>query len=135
MNDEPRDNARFVGAKLPHGPEGSYGVYRGRGENENRIKELHHGLELDRTSCSSFLANQLRVLATAAAYVLFQEVRLRARRTELARAQVQTLRERLLKIGARVVRSVRRILVQLPKAYPWRDLWRAVALSVGATPT
>lgn len=66
----------------------------------NRIKELHHGLEVDRTSCSRFLANLFRVLLTAAAYVLMQELRLRAAGTKLARARVSTLRDCLLKIGA-----------------------------------
>lgn len=132
---ETRDNPRFVVTNLRLKPEPVYGVYRGRGESENRIKELHHGLELDRTSCSGFLANQLRVLATATAYVLFQQLRLRAGRTILARAQVQTLRERLFKVGARVIQSVRRIVLHFPAAYPWQNLWRAVARSVGATVT
>jgi hypothetical protein len=85
-----------------------------RAEIENRIKELHHGLEIDRTSCTNFLANQLRVLLTAGAYVLMQELRLSARGGECARAQVSTLRERLLKLGVWVDRSVRRIVLHLP---------------------
>jgi Transposase DDE domain group 1 len=55
---------------------------------QNRIKELHHGLEIDRTSCTRFLANQLRGLLSAAAYVLYQELRLRAARTAYRSAQV-----------------------------------------------
>ena len=54
---------------------------------QNRIKELHE-LQIDRTSCSDFWANQFRVLLTAAAYVLLQELRLRAAGTDCARAQV-----------------------------------------------
>ncbi len=130
---EPRDNPRYVVTNMKLPPELVYEVYRGRGDSENRIKELHHGLELDRTSCSSFLGNQLRVLATAAAYVLFQELRFRLKRTELARAQVSTLRDRLLKIGARFVVSVRRRVLHFPAAYPWKELWRTVACAVGAT--
>jgi hypothetical protein len=68
-------------------------------------------VEIDRTSCSRFWANQFRVLRTAAAYVLMQELRLRAAGTNCARAQVWTLRERLLKLGARVVVSVRRLVL------------------------
>ena len=72
----PKNNPRFVVTNLTGWPRKLYErVYCGRGEVENRIKELHHGLEIDRTSCSSFLANQLRVLLTAAAYVLMQELR------------------------------------------------------------
>src|SRR5207244_708994 len=76
----PKDNARFVVTNLKASPRHLYKkVYCDRGDVENRIKELHHGLEIDRTSCTSFLANQLRVLLTAAPYVLWQELRLRAR--------------------------------------------------------
>ena len=66
---------------------------------ERGLKELHHGLEMDRTSCSRFLANQFRVLLTLAAYILFQELRRRAAKTICADAQVTTLRERLIKLA------------------------------------
>jgi len=56
---------------------------------------------------------------TAAAYVLMQEIRLRAARTQCARAQVWVLRERLLKLGAHVVRSVRRVVLHLPHSFPF----------------
>ena len=98
---EPKDNPRFVITNLKQSPQWIYEqVYCQRGEIENRIKELHD-LQIDRTSCSDFWANQFRVLLTAAAYVLLQELRLRAARTDCARAQVWSLRERLLKLGAR----------------------------------
>ena len=102
-----------------------------RGDIENRIKELHE-LEIDRTSCTSFWANQFRVLLTAAAYVLMQELRLRAAGTACARAQVGTLRERLLKVGARVLVSVRRVVVHLPASFPFLPAFRRVALALGA---
>ena len=132
---EPRENPRFVVTNLPRAPEKVYEFYRGRGEVEHRIKELLYGLEIDRTSCSRFLANQFRVLQAATAYVLFQELRLRARRTELGRAQVRTLRERLLKIGAWVEESVRRIVLHFPSAYPWQELWNRIARATGAVLT
>jgi len=69
---------------------------------------------------------------TAAAYVLMQQLRLRAARTSCARAQVQTLRERLLKLGAHVVVSVRRIVLHLPASYPFLDAWNTVACALGA---
>jgi len=75
---------------------------------------------VDRTSCTSFWANQLRVLMTAAAYVLMQEIRLAAALTTMARAQVWTLRGRLLKLGVRVVASVRRLVLHLPESFPFR---------------
>ena len=131
----PRDNARFVITTLRPSPRFVYEqVYCARGDIENRIKELHEGLSLDRTSCSRFWANQLRVLLTAAAYVLMQELRLRAARTACARAQVTTLRERLLKLGVHVVSSVRRIVLHLPTSTPFLDAWRHIALALGARP-
>src|SRR6266446_1581780 len=130
---EPRDNARFVVTNLRQTPRFVYErVYCARGDIENRIKELHDGLQIGRTSCGRFWANQLRVLLTAAAYVLMQELRLRAARTACARAQVTTLRERLLKLGVHVVGSVRRIVLHLPTSTPFLDAWRHIALALGA---
>jgi hypothetical protein len=130
---EPKDNPRFVITNLRRAPRRVYErVYCARGEIENRIKELLLGLQIDRTSCSRFLANQLRVLLAAAAYLLFQEVRLKAARTRWARAQVWTLREQLLKLGAQVVVSVRRIVLHLPASYPFLDSWRRLACALGA---
>jgi len=71
---------------------------------------------------------------TAAAYVLMQELRLRAARTACARAQVTTLRERLLKLGVHVLGSVRRIVLHLPTSTPFLDAWRHIALALGARP-
>jgi hypothetical protein len=76
---------------------------------------------------------QLRVLLASAAYVPMQEIRLNAQLTTLARAQVWTLRERLLKLGARVVSSARRIVVHLPESFPWRSDFRRIAGALGAT--
>jgi len=129
---DPKDNPRFVITNMRQSPQWIYErVYCQRGDIENRIKELHD-LEIDRTSCSSFWANQFRVLLTAAAYVLMQELRLRAAATACARAQVGMLRERLLKLGARVLVSVRRIVVHLPASFPFLTAFRQVALSLGA---
>ena len=131
---EPKDNPRFVITNMKQSPQWIYErVYCQRGEIENRIKELH-ALQIDRTSCSNFWANQFRVLLTAAAYVLMQELRLRAARTNCARAQVWTLRERLLKLGARVLVSVRRVVVHLPASFPYLSVYRRVALGLGALP-
>ena len=129
----PRDNARFVLTNLRQTPRFLYErVYCARGDIENRIKELHGGLELGRTSCTRFWANQLRVLLTAAAYVLMQELRLRAARTALARTQVTGLRDRLLKLGVQVVVSVRRIVLHLPTSTLDLAAWRRIALALGA---
>jgi len=130
---DPRDNPRFVVTTLRPSPRFVYEqVYCARGDIENRIKELHDGLQIGRMSCGRFWANQLRVLLTAAAYVLMQELRLRAARTACARAQVTTLRERLLKLGVHVVGSVRRLVLHLPTSTPFLDAWRHIALALGA---
>ena len=131
---EAKDNPRFVITNLKQSPQWIYErVYCQRGDIENRIKELHEGLQIDRTSCTSFWANQLRVLLTATAYVLMQELRLSAARTDCARAQVWTLRERLLKLGAHVVGSVRRVVVHLPASFPFLPTFRSVSLAFGAS--
>jgi hypothetical protein len=129
----PKNNPRFVVTNLADDPETVYHFYCQRGNVENRLKELHHGLEMDRTSCSRFLANQLRVLFTLAASILFQELRRRAAGTACADAQVTTLRERLLKLAVWVERSVRRIVLHLPMDFPWVPTWRQLARAVGAT--
>jgi hypothetical protein len=91
-------------------------------------------LQIDRTSCSDFWANQFRVQLTAAAYVLMQELRLRAAGTDCARDQVWTLREPSLKLGAHVLVSVRRVVVHLPASFPFLPAFRRVALALGASP-
>jgi len=132
---KPKDNPRFVVTNLPQSPRHLYEtIYCARADIENRIKELHHGLEIDRTSCSRFLANQLRGLLTAAAYVLYQELRLRAARTAFRSAQVSTLREHLMKLGAWVESSVRRIVLHLPATCLHRNDWQIIARSLGAAP-
>jgi hypothetical protein len=130
---DPKDNPRFVITNMKQKPQWIYEqVYCKRGDIENRIKELHHGMQIDRTSCSSFWANQFRVLMTAAAYVLIQELRLRLARTQYARAQVSTLREHLFKIGVQVVVSVRRIVLHFPQAFPDAVNLHRLALNLGA---
>ena len=131
---DPKSNPRFVVTNLPDRPERVYAIYCARGDVENRLKELHDGVALGRTSCSRFWANQLRVLLALTAYILLQELRRRAAGTPCAVAQVATLRERLIKVAARVERSVRRIVLHLPLHFPWRTDWTQIAQAVGARP-
>lgn len=133
---EPRDNPRFVITNLRQTPEWIYThVYCARGDSENRLKELHHAMAFGRTSCTRFWANQLRVTLTAAAFVLIQELQLRADRTPLAGAQVARLRQALLTIGVQVTRSVRRIVLHFPESQPAQDVWIRLARDLGAVPT
>ncbi len=132
---EPQDNPRFVVTNQRQQPKFIYKkAYCSRAVIENRIKELHHGLEIDRTSCPRFWANQFRVLLTAAAYALMQELRRQAKHTSLARAQVSTLREHLFKLSARIEESVRRIVVHLPQSFPYARQWSSIARQLGAAP-
>jgi Transposase DDE domain group 1 len=130
----PKNNPRFVITNLVDASERVYQIYCARGDMENRLKELHHGLAMDRTSCQRFAANQFRVLLTATAYILFQTLQAHAQGTACADAQVSTLRARLVKLAAWVQRSVRRIVLHLPTTYPWLTTWRQLALRVGAAP-
>lgn len=121
-------NPRFVVTNVPGEPQSLYDdVYCQRGETENRIKEQQLDLFADRTSCHRFLANQFRLLLSSAAYVLVQALRRTALAgTELARAQVGTVRLRLFKVAARVVVSARRVVFHLASSYPYREVFRAV---------
>jgi hypothetical protein len=118
---------------LPSAPDLAYKIYCARGDSENRIKELKGDLDLGRLSCHQFWANQLRLLLSAAAYVLMQELRQRLAALGLATAQVATLRLRLLKIGGRVTRSARRVVIHLAAAHPWARQWQLAARAWGAT--
>ncbi len=79
---------------------------------------------MGRTSYTNFWANQLPVLMTDADYVLMQEIRLPDALTTMARAQVWTLREPLLKLGVPVVASVRRVVLHLPESFPFLSGFR-----------
>ena len=128
---EPKNNMRFVVTNLKMTPQNVYKFYCQRGDAENRIKELKNDLAMDRTSCSRFLANQFRVLLTAAAYVLLQEVQLKAQHSSCAHAQVGTIRTRLLKLAVRVKVSARRVVIHMARQFPGLAAWQRVALASG----
>jgi len=130
-------NTRFVVTTLEGDPQELYDKgYCARGEMENRIKEQQLGLFADRTSCHRFLANQFRLLLSSAAYVLVESLRrLGLKGTELADAQVTTIRLKLLKIGARVVTSVRRIVLHLAGGYPLKALFAEIVRRLRVAPS
>ena len=129
-------NSRFVVTNRVGSPQELYDdLYCQRGDAENRIKEQQLGLFADRTSCHDFVANQFRVLLSAAAYLLLDSLRQQTLSgTELAHAQVDTIRLKLLKIGARVVCSVRRIVIHLAEGYPLQDLFARLLGHLRALP-
>lgn len=121
------ENRRFVVHNLREGtPREVYKFYALRGDMENRIKELKLAIKVDRTSCHRFVANAFRVMLYVGAYLLWVGLREKLAGTELADAQVFTLRERLVKVAGFVTESVRRVVIRCPKAYPWPKLWHVL---------
>ena len=128
-------DARYIVTSLTGGPRHLYeGVYCARGQAENLIK-LHKGqLASDRTSCQSPLANQFRLVLHTAAYWLMLALRDAVpRRMTLAWAEFATLRQRLLKIGARVVEKAARIRIHFASACPDAALFRMLAGRLAAS--
>jgi hypothetical protein len=117
-------NQRFVVTNLVRNPQFVYDdIYVLRGDVENRIKDLKLELKADRLSCHRFLANQFRLLLQTAAYCLFWLLRHHLQGTELATAQVNTLRLKLLKIW-----------VHLASGYPHRELLAGLVHNLRASP-
>jgi len=99
-------------------------TYCARGDMENRIKEQQLALFSDRTSSSKMKANQLRLWFSTAAYLLIHQLRrLGLKGTGMARAQCNTIRLKLLKIGAQIRISVRRVLISLASGYPYERIF------------
>jgi hypothetical protein len=121
-------NPRYVVTTLSGDPQYLYErVYCQRGELENRIKEQQLDLFADRTSCHRWWPNQFRLLLASLGYVLLEAIRrLGLAGTALAQAQVGTLRLKLLKIGAVILRNTRRVRFLLSSAYPYQGLFRHV---------
>jgi hypothetical protein len=125
------ENPRFVVTNIDWvDPRSIYdGAYCPRGQAENYIKDFKNAVRADRLSCHRFLANAFRLLLHAAAYRLLHALRVAvaACDRELGRAQMDTLRLKLLKVGAIVQTSVRRVVVRLSSAFPhWQLLQRLI---------
>jgi hypothetical protein len=125
-----KQNPRFVVTSLASeecaGQELYEQRYCERGNMENRIKE-QFSLFADRVSAETIRANQMRLYLSAMAYILVSGLRrLGLKGTELAQAQVSTIRTKLLKIGARIRVTVRKVWVSMASSYPWQDLYQQV---------
>lgn len=122
-------NPRFVVTNLEAEPAVLYDqLYCARGEAENRIKEAQLDLFGTRASCHRFEANQFRLLLAALAYTLMHRLRRIALvGTELERAAASTIRVRLLKIGAAILRNTRRIRLMLASHHPMREVFVVAA--------
>ena len=123
-------NPRFIVTNLNGSAATLYDqVYCARGEMENRIKEQQMGLFADRTSAHDWWPNQFRLLLSGLAYVLMESIRrVGLVDTELERAQVWSLRLKLLKVGAIILRNTRRIRFLLSSSFPYSELFQQVAL-------
>jgi hypothetical protein len=124
-------NPRFVVTSLSAAEHETRTLYEkdycARGEMENRIKEQQRCLFADRTSCQSMRANQLRLWLSSVAYTLLQALRrLGLPGTSMAQAQCDTIRLKLLKIGAQIRVTVRKIWISLAEGYPYEALFRQV---------
>lgn len=124
-------NPRFVVTSLSEKQKSAQPLYEtlycARGEMENRIKEQQLFLFADRTSTHALRSNQLRLLFSTMAYVLHKALKeFGLKGTSMARAQVNTIRSKLLKIGGRITVSVRRVVLSLSQAYPYQELFREV---------
>lgn len=100
-----------------------YDHYSDRGQTENFIKVLKNDLATDRLSCHRFWANQFRLLIHAFAYQMFLRLRDYLKGTPWQDLQIETLRCRLLKVGARIRESCRRIWIEMSSSYPDQDLF------------
>jgi hypothetical protein len=125
------ENPRFVVTSLSADDVDARTLYEqrycGRGDMENRIKEQQLWLFADRTSCATMRANQLRLWFSSVAYTLMQALRrLGLKGTKLAKAQCGTIRLKLLKIGAQICVTVRKIWVSFSESYPYQQLFRQV---------
>lgn len=128
-----RDNDRYVVTNLRRGARAVFAEFHRHHDMENRIKELKCDLEMDRTSCESFWANQLRVLLALSAAALWQAFQQKLPVGIFRGMQMSTLRERLIKRAVQVRESVRRVVLEFSVHYPWQAAWRQIALAVGAT--
>ena len=109
--------------------------YCARGDMENRIKEQQLDLFADRTSAATMRANQLRLYLSSAAYMLMHALRrLGLKNTDLVRAQCQTIRLKLLKIGAQIRLTVRNVWISMSEAYPYSELFALVLRNLQAIP-
>jgi len=127
---EGKENPRFIVTSLSNAPWAAQALYEelycARGDMENRIKE-QLSLFADRVSAETMRANQLRLYFSVMAYVLMSGLRrLGLKATELAQAQVSTIRIKLLKIGARVRVTVRKVWISMASSYPWQGLYQQV---------
>ena len=129
-----KENPRFVVTSLSSEEWAAQELYEqlycARGDMENRIKE-QFSLFADRVSAETMRANQMRLYLSSMAYILVSGLRrLGLKATDLAEAQVSTIRTKLLKIGAQIRVTVRRVWISMASSYPWQGLYQQVWMNL-----
>jgi hypothetical protein len=121
-------NLRFIVTNIKENPKNLYEkIYCMRGDMENRIKEQKLDLFSDRTSCHGWWANQFRLLLASAAYIIIERLRnLVLKGTLFENAQIGTIRNKLIKIGALVLTNTRKICIRLSSSYTGKDTFNTI---------
>lgn len=133
------ENPRFVVTSIPSEQQDARTLYEdfycARGDMENRIKEQQLGLFADRTSTAWLRSNQLRLYFSSFAYILIHALRrLGLKGTELAKAQCDTIRLKLFKIGAQIRVTIRKVWISFSESYPYLDLFQKVFVQLKQIP-
>ena len=125
-----REEIRYVATSVKGKAKDVYGFYTNRGECENRIEELKNGFSADRLSCHKFNANYFRLLLHSCAYNFMMLLKSNVKNEELANAKIDTFRIQVLKVGAWIKKTVRKIWVHFSSAWPFRKIFEEIYESI-----
>ncbi len=128
------EEIRYVATNMKGKAKDIYEFYTKRGECENRIEELKNGFNADRLSCHKFYANYFRLLLHSCAYNLIMLLKSNVKNEELANAKIDTFRIRVLKVGAWIKETARKIWVHFSSAWPFRNLFEEIYWSIAHSP-
>lgn len=128
------EEIRYVATNLTGTAQSIYEFYIKRGECENRIEELKNGFYADRLSCHRFYANYFRLLLHSCAYNFIMLLKRTVKNKDLADVKIDTFRLRVLKVGAWIKETVRKIWVHFSSAWPFRKLFEEIYYSISHSP-
>lgn len=128
------EEIRYVATNIKGKAKNVYGFYTKRGECENRIEELKNGFSADRLSCHKFYANYFRLLLHSCAYNFTMLLKRNVKSEELADVKIDTFRIKVLKVGAWIKKTVRKIWVHFSSAWPFRNLFEEIYQSIINSP-
>jgi hypothetical protein len=132
--DKHKEDIRFVATNLKGKSQEIYEFYTKRGDCENRIEELKNGFNADRLSCHDFRANYFRLLLHVCAYNFISLLRSNLNNSELAEAKIDTIRLKLLKVGAWINKTFRRIWIHFSSSWPFMDLFNELYEKIKKSP-